>query len=201
MRLACYFAILRDAPCFFALLRVMDSISKLLWQKARGGDRAAYDHLFALHADRALLFIRARLGPKLRAKVESGDVLQDAYLAAHQAFAGFEYTDEGAFNRWLCRIIDNRIRDLGDHFNARKRQPVELPRSDPTGPATALDRAEHRDKVARALDVLTDEHRQVLLLRFFEGLSAEETGQRMNRSAGAVRKLTARALVELGKRL
>ena len=71
----------------------------------------------------------------------------------------------------------------------------------PTGPATALDRAEHQARVAAALDKLADDHRQVLLLRYFEGLSAEETGQRMGRSAGAVRKLAARALVELGKLL
>ncbi|HEV3025329.1 MAG TPA: sigma-70 family RNA polymerase sigma factor [Pirellulales bacterium] len=191
----------RDAGRSFPLLFLMDSITQILCQRARQGERAAYDRLFTLHADRALLFIRARLGPKLRAKVESQDVLQEAYLAAHQGFARFEYTDEGAFTRWLCRIIDNRIRDLGDHFGALKRQAVELPRSDPTGPVTALDRAEHRAKVGRALDALDDDHRRVLLLRYFEGLSAEEAGQQMNRTAGAVRKLTARALADLGKQL
>ncbi len=41
----------------------------------------------------------------------------------------------------------------------------------------------------------------MLLLRYFEGLSAEEAGQRMNRTAGAIRNLAARALVELGKQL
>jgi RNA polymerase sigma-70 factor (ECF subfamily) len=179
----------------------MDSLTKTLCDQARAGNRAAYDRLFALHADRALFFIRARLGPKLREKLESGDVLQEAYLAAHQAFDQFEYTDDGAFSRWMCRIIDNRIRDLGDHFNAQKRQPVPVPRSNPTGPETILNRAEHREKVAIALDKLDTDHRAVLLLRFFEGLSAEETGKRMDRSAGAVRKLTARALAELGKHL
>jgi RNA polymerase sigma-70 factor (ECF subfamily) len=179
----------------------METATKILWQKARAGDREAYDRLFRLHADRALLFIRARLGPRLREKVESCDVLQEAYLAAHQAFAQFEYTGEAAFLRWLCRIIDNRIRDLGDHFAARKRQAAPLPHSEPTGPLTALDRAENREKIAAALDRLHKDHRQVLLLRYFEGLSAEQAGQRMGRTAGAVRKLTARALIELGKLL
>jgi RNA polymerase sigma-70 factor (ECF subfamily) len=179
----------------------MESLTKTLCDQVRSGDREAYEKLFSLHADRALLFIRARLGPKLREKLESCDVLQDAYLAAHQAFDRFEYTDEGAFTRWLCRIIDNRIRDLGDHFGAMKRQPVALPHSNPTGPATSLDRAEHREKIAGALEKLDADHRDVLLLRFFEGLTAEETGERMTRSAGAVRKLTARALLELGKQL
>jgi RNA polymerase sigma-70 factor (ECF subfamily) len=154
-----------------------------------------------LYSERSLLFIRARLGPKLRATADSQDLLQDAYLAAHRDFDQFQYTDEDSFRRWLCRIIENRIRDLNDYTGARKRQPVAIPESDSTGPSTALDRAEHREKVLRALDRLSDDHRQVLLLRYFESLTAGEAGQRMARSAGAVRKLTARALAELGDAL
>ncbi len=191
----------RDAAYASPLIGLMDSITQILCKKAKTGDREAYDRLFALHSDRALMFVRAGLGPKLRAKVESIDVLQEAYLAAHQAFENFEYADDGSFTRWLCRIIENRIRDMNDHFGARKRQAIPLPASDPTGPITALDRAEHRQRVLKALDNLSEDHRHVLLLRFFEGLSAEEVGQTMNRTAGAVRKLTSRALVELGKQL
>jgi RNA polymerase sigma-70 factor (ECF subfamily) len=179
----------------------MESVTRILCEQARAGDREAYDRLFALHTERALLFIRSRLGPKLRTSLESQDVLQDAYLAAHQAFGEFTYTDDGAFLRWLCRIIDHRLCDLGDHFAAQKRQPVALPQPALSGPLTKLDRAEHRERVAKALDKLSDDHRQVLLLRFFEGLSAEEAGQQLQRTAGAVRNLTARALVELGKNL
>ena len=51
------------------------------------------------------------------------------------------------------------------------------------------------------MDQLGEDHRQVVLLRYFEGLSAEETGLAMGRSAGAVRKLAARALAELGEKL
>ena len=179
----------------------MEPATRELWERARAGDRPAYDQLFALHADRALMFVRARLGPALRARVDSMDVLQDAYLAAHRDFDRFEYTDEGAFLRWLCRIIENRIRDGNDYFAALKRQAVALPRSDPTGPSALLDRAEARQRVADALDRLSDDHRRVLLLRYFEGLSAEEAGGLMDRSAGAIRNLTARALDELGKQL
>src|SRR5262249_10353286 len=46
---ACYFEILRDGRRVFPLLRVMDSISKLLWQRARGGDRAGVEHAFVPH--------------------------------------------------------------------------------------------------------------------------------------------------------
>lgn len=174
-----------------------ESITHLLWRQARAGDQDAYEQLFSLHADRVLIFIRMRLG-KLREKTEPEDVLQDAYLAAHRSFADFEYTDDGAFLRWLCRIIDNRLRDAHDYFTAKKRQAVPVPQSALTGPVTALNRVENRERVEAALKQLSDEHREVLMLRYFGGLSADETGQRMGRSAGAVRNLTARALTELG---
>lgn len=177
----------------------MASISQVLAAKAKAGDREAYDQLFALHKDRALVFVRARLGPKLRQQVESMDVLQDAYQAAHKDFAKFEATDEGAFTRWLCRIIENRIRDLSDYHGAAKRQAVPLHRSAATGPLTALNRAEHRERLLQPLDQLAEDRRQVLLLRYFEGLSAEEAGAILGRTAAAIRTLTTRALADLGE--
>jgi RNA polymerase sigma-70 factor, ECF subfamily len=191
----------RDAILGIPLSMVMEPTTKLLCEKARAGDRQAYDRLFALHADRAALFVRARLGPALREKVQSCDILQDAYLSAYEDFGQFEYTGDEAFLRWLCRIIENRIRHLKDYFSAAKRQAVALPRRDPTGPVTALDRAEHREKLAGALERLDEDHRRVILLRFFEGRSAEEAGTVLCRTAGAVRNLTARALAKLGREM
>jgi RNA polymerase sigma factor (sigma-70 family) len=101
----------------------------------------------------------------------------------------------------MCRIIDNRLRDANDYFLAKKRQEVVVPRSAPTGPVTAMGRAENRQQVEAALAKLGDEYREVLLLRYFQGLSAEEAGLRMERSPGAIRSLCTRALVELGKHL
>jgi DNA-directed RNA polymerase specialized sigma24 family protein len=40
--------------------------------------------------------------------IDSRDVLQEAYLAAHRDFDRFEWRDEGAFLRWLFRIVDRR---------------------------------------------------------------------------------------------
>lgn len=179
----------------------MDSITRSLCDKARAGDRAAYDRLFAVHESRLRLFIRARLGPRLRERVESQDVVQETFLAAHRDFSNFAFEDEGAFLKYICRIAENRIRDLADHHGAAKRRPEapQFPPSPPTGPASALDRVEDRERLASALERLSEDHREVLLLRFFEGLACREVGTRMERSPEAVRCLTARALVELGR--
>jgi RNA polymerase sigma-70 factor (ECF subfamily) len=176
-----------------------DSITHQLWQQAKTGDRSAFEQLFGLHTDRLLVFVRAKLGGRLREKIEPEDILQEAFVAALKSFEDFEYTDDGAFLRWMCRIIDHRLRDAHDYFAAKKRQEIVLPKSALTGPVTALGRAENRQQIETALAQLSDEHREVLLLRYFEGLSADEAGQRMNRTAGAIRNLAARALVELGK--
>lgn len=178
-----------------------ESVSKELWRLAKTGDRLAFEQLFGLHSDRLLVFVRTKLGGALREKIEPEDVLQDAFVTALKSFDEFEYTDDGAFLRWMCRLIDHRLRDAYDYFTAKKRQAIPLPRSAPTGPLTALGRAENRQQLEAALSKLSDEHREVLLLRYFEGLSAEEAGVRMNRSAGAIRNLAARALVELGRQM
>jgi RNA polymerase sigma factor (sigma-70 family) len=178
-----------------------DSLTKTLWLKAKAGDEASFARLFGLHADRLHVFVKAKLGAALREKIEAEDVLQDAYVSALKSFEQFEYADEGAFLRWMCRIIDHRLRDANDYFTADKRQAIPLARKAPTGPSTALHRVEARQKVESALLQLSEEHRQVILLRYFEGLSTEEAGVRMNRTAGAIRNLCARALVELGKHL
>lgn len=178
-----------------------ESLTKALWLRARAGDRIAYEQLFSVHTERLLIFIRAHLGSALREKTEAEDILQEAYAAALHSFDSFEYTDDGAFLRWMCRIIDHRLRDAHDYFSARKRQPEARPHSAPTGPVTALGRSEDRARLEAALGQLSAEHREVILLRYFQGLSADEASVRLQRSAGAVRSLSARALVELGKLL
>ena len=53
----------------------------------------------------------------------------------------------------------------------------------------------------RAVAELPDERRQVVLLRFVDGLSSREIGQVMDRSEGAARVLLHRALRDLAARL
>src|SRR6185503_10965074 len=155
-----------------------------LLDRAKAGDADAYNRLFALAADRLLLFIRLRLGEALRAKLDSMDVLQEAYLEAHRHLARFEHREDGAFARWLCRIAENRIRGLADHHGAKKRttpgeagaasRALELARNPQTGPLTAVARREGRERLARAMERLEAEEREVLLLRHFEERPIEE---------------------------
>lgn len=175
---------------------------------AREGDRSAYDDLFARASARLLLFIRVRLGPALAGNLEPMDILQETYSRAHRSFADFIPAGEGSFVRWLCRLAENQMRDCADHFAAAKRRPPgkALPVSEVlakaeatgTGPATAFDRARVRERLAGALETLTEDERRAILLRFFEGLSIDEMAASLDKSPSGVRRLLGRAANRLG---
>ena len=175
-----------------------------LVERARGGDRAAYDQLFALASERALLFIRMRLGHKLREQVDSLDILQQAYLEAHRSFDRFAYRGERSFARWLCRLIENQLRAQADHFGAQKRTPdaaapaVREAIEKQTGPLTAAGRVEQRERLEAAIAQLEAEEREALLLRHFQQRTQDEIASLLGRSPSATRRLLGRATRRLG---
>lgn len=178
---------------------------------ARGGDADAYEALFARVADRLLLYVRLRLGPRLAGSLEPMDVVQDTYLAALRAFGQFEPRAPGAFSRWLFRIADNRLRDAVDHHDARKRQALAQAvrsstvmarlRAEAASPATESDRREQVRALQEALDGLAEAERQAVLLRHFHEATFAEIAAQLGVSEPTARRLVVRAYAHLGERL
>jgi RNA polymerase sigma factor (sigma-70 family) len=186
----------------------MDAAAELA-ARARAGDRDAFDELAARVAERVSLFVRLRLGGKLRASVEEDDVLQDAWLAAFEDFGRLEWRGEDAFAHWVCRLTENRIRGMADHYGAKKRNPsrgfarasdvVEAVRASATGPATAAERTERNGRLARAMERLDEDEREALLHRHFEDRPVAEIAALMGRSPSATTRLLGRATSRLGE--
>lgn len=179
--------------------------------RAKDGDDDAYDRLFALATDRVRLYARLRLGRGLRTKVDTDDVLQEAYLEAHKAFGSFRYQDDGSFTRWLCRVVENQIRGLADHHRAKKRTPppgmarvsqiLHRLQTQGTGPVTAATRRETADRLIAGVDALEEDEREVLLLRFFQGRTIDDIAHLTGRSPTTTRRLLGRAAAHLGASL
>lgn len=179
--------------------------------RARDGQPAAYEELFARVAERLLLYVRVRLGPRLDARLEPVDVLQEIYLQAHRDFASFQPRDPGSFSGWLYRIADHRLSDLAGHFGAGKRQALEqaargsevLARlvAEERGPASECERRERHAALAASLHELEEPEREALLLRHFHGLTLDEIAARLGTSEPTVRRALARGQVKLGLRL
>jgi len=127
----------------------------------------------------------------------------------------FTYKNEGDFLRWLGKIAENRIRDNLDKLHADKRnirkeapfydyaltsgddraRSLEPARN--TTPSVILSRREELDKLEKAIDKLKPEYRKVIVLAKIDGLSYEEIGDRLGKSADAAGHLLLRAMVAL----
>jgi RNA polymerase sigma-70 factor (ECF subfamily) len=187
-----------------------DSVSRtrLLVERAQRGDQKASEELFAKSYANILQAVRFRLGPALRARLDTGDIAQSAYLEAYRDLAAFRHRGVGSFRRWLLGIVENKIRRRLEFFKARRRdlrREVELDsRAEIPAPALTPSRklmeGEERERLERAMDQLSDDYRGVLISRYYLDLGWPEVGKQMGRSAAAARALGKRALVHL-KRL
>lgn len=162
-------------------------------------DRAAFDVLYRRYLDRVYGYAFYQL----RDHHDAEDATERTFLAALHALPAFRH--EGAtFRAWLFRIAHNTIVNARRSRFRRRTEPLPegleriAPNADPAG--LVLEADETR-RVLRAVAELPDDRRQVVLLRFVDGLSSREIGQVMDRSEGAARVLLHRALRDLAARL
>lgn len=182
---------------------------------AKGGDEDAVNQLCSVYGERVRRIIRLRLDRRLRPKLDSVDVVQDALILALDGLDDFTYKNEGDFLRWLSKIAENRLRDIFDRFHADKRDVhKEIPfkkegRSTEGGsvgaagpmrtttPSVIACKKEAMDRLEKALDELKPQYKEIIVLKKIEGLSHAEIADRLGKNTGAVRMLLARAMAAL----
>jgi RNA polymerase sigma-70 factor (ECF subfamily) len=123
---------------------------------------------------------------------DAEDLTSEIFFRALRAIG--RYAPSAPFYAWIYRIARNAVID---HHRA-KREEVSLP--DGADARTGLDpervaiAGERRERLARALAHLVDEQQEIIVLRFIEGLSADECGHVIGKRPAAVRDLQFRAL-------
>ena len=167
-----------------------------LIERARRGDEEAYAEL--VHAYEGIAFRTAFL--LTRSAADAEDAAQDAFVKAWRALGRFR---AGApFKPWLLRIVaneaDNRRRSSGRRADLALRAAREGSSGDAAPfPEAGLLGAERRDALLAAVNALPDDQRAVVSLRYFVGLSEEETAEVLAVPRGTVKSRTARALDRL----
>ncbi len=163
--------------------------------RAAQADRAAFATLYRRYLDRVYGYCFYLLGDHHDAE----DVTERTFVAALGAID--RYRAEGAsFRAWLFRIAHNQ---LANALRARSRHrtapldDVPEPMTTVHDPARLAGLADEARRLRAAVAVLADDRRQVIVLRFVDGLSAREIGEVLERSEGAVRVLQHRALRDL----
>ena len=97
---------------------------------AKAGDKLAIEKLYEIYSERILRRVRPRMGSKLRSKMQSMDIVQDALFSSFRDMKNFVYKNEGDFLRWLSTIAENKIRD---HLRKLGRDIIkEVPPDDPS---------------------------------------------------------------------
>ncbi len=174
------------------------SLIGLLVEKAQSGDRVAFDQLVSEPRGRLEALVSVSLGAALRGKVETEDVLQEAFLRAFRSIDNFKYENRTLLFRWLATITHRVIRDAARWHRVRPVSPLNTDVAVfDVSPSKGIRRHERFERLQNALDSLSPDHRQVIILARLEGLPLKAVGERMGRSDDAVAQLLSRALRKL----
>jgi len=139
---------------------------------------------------------------RVRSPEDAEDLTDQVFLKMIEALPA--YDDRGLpFAAWLYRIARNL---LVDRYRRSAREPLALSesleaRGHGSDPVAAAVSTLDREAVHSALGELTDEQRQVVVLRFIEGWDVEEVAEAMGRKPGAIHALQHRALGALQRAL
>lgn len=169
---------------------------RLLVLRCQTGDETAFAELVGRYHGRLRYYLRKMLGDAHQAD----DTLQEVWLDAFRALPRLH--DPGAFAAWLYRIARDRASRVWRRGH-RATEPLDA--STLVAPDSEADFApEDAAVIHAALDRLTAEHREVLLLRFVEDMSYEQIAAVTSVPVGTVRsrlhhaKQALRRLLERG---
>jgi RNA polymerase sigma-70 factor (ECF subfamily) len=185
-----------------------------LLEEARTGDPQAFDRLFGRHRASLREVIDIRMDPRLRARMDPSDVVQETHLEAFRRLADYLERRPMPFRLWLRKTAHERLYLLQRrHIHAARRateREVPLPDrsslvlaerllASGSAPAEHLSREERARLVRQALNQLAEMDREILLMRNFENLSYQEVSHLLDIDAAAARKRHGRALIRLHK--
>lgn len=156
------------------------------------------EHLINEYSSGLLKYLAAHT----HSREDAEDLMQEVFVSVYEHCAEFdpERCNEQA---WLFIIAKRKLVSyyrkyrIDDSIDAM--EDYELPGDDSMAQATNLMAC--RQAVARALTKLDERSRKIIVLRFFNGLSSEETAERMGLSAANVRTIQSRAMKIMEKEL
>lgn len=176
----------------------------VLIDRAREGDRTAFDDLVSRYEKRAFQYAY-----RLTANTdEASDVVADAFVRVYNALKNFK--GQSAFGTWLYRIITNCYLDAKK--KEKNKQAVSLDsavvtdtggeverqfESDADGPDTLMERSERERLVQNALLKLPEYQRAMLIMYHVQNLAYEEIAEALDLPIGTVKSRMNRARLSL----
>ena len=172
---------------------------------ASRGESGTFDELVARYLPRLHGYVRVNMGPQLRAREASVDVVQSVCREVLEERSEFEFRGEGPFLCWLLTAAMNKMRDRARFHD---RQVRDHNREEPLldgrayaalSPSQEVMGHEEVERLEAVLDRLPADDREVIVLARIVRLPHADIAEQMGRSTQAVRNLLARALARLGR--
>ncbi len=172
-----------------------------LWRRAALGDHAAFAEIVREYQHKVYSYALRHC----RNAADAEDIAQEVFLQVYRALPRFR--GDASLSSWIFRITANLCID----FARRKKKTVQplsdlseetidflldKPDESPT-PDEALLLKEEREALLRGLARLSEQHREILLMREVDGLSYEEIAAVLKLPLGTVRSRLARARLAL----
>ncbi len=160
--------------------------------KIRGGDTGAYRILVEQYQGRIYSMV---LG-MVKDEEHAWDITQDSLIKAFNKLDSFRV--DSSFYTWLYRISSNsaidhlrkakrrRTEEFDDGIGAKDQAGMIDPMYSQTSPSKDLERSQLKDRIFDAMQHISPEQRQIVLLREVEGYSYKEISETMNIPEGTV---------------
>jgi RNA polymerase sigma-70 factor (ECF subfamily) len=168
-----------------------------LVNQARQGDAGAFHALVDRHA-KALFGLAYTL---LGNTADAEDVLQETLLGAYKQIAQFE--GRSSVKTWLTKILVRQVSKVYRSRRVRRAESLadaEQQNAEPAAPRTGSVNVDRQVDVHAMLKTLSEEHREVLVLRELQGLSYDEIADALAIPQGTVESRLHRARQQLKQR-
>src|SRR3954447_3527909 len=166
--------------------------------RAQAGDRNALEELYLEHFDRIYSYLHMTVGNRHDAE----DLTTQTFLRMLESIGKFRW-GSAPFSAWLFRIAHNLAMD---HFRSRRRWQPEEEVPEPAGAVeSSAEEAAMKmlssESMFDLIESLSDEQRQVLILKFVFDFSNQEAATVLDKTEGAIKSLQHRALASLQKQM
>lgn len=169
-----------------------------LVKKAKGGrDPDAFGQIYDEYVDQIFRYIFYKVGNF----TESQDLTGQTFLKAFENIESYEMRDV-AFSSWLYRIAHNLVVDYFRRESKRENVPIDdqPPAPSPRGnPVEDVMADMESERLYKAMQKLTHNQREVLVLKFIDNLSNGQVAEIMGISVGAVKSTQKRGLLSLNR--
>lgn len=166
--------------------------------QAAAGDETAVITLYQQHKTAVYNYVYYRLGGN---QMMAESITADVFTRMVAQLPRFVYRGR-PFLAWLYTIARHCVADHHRQSGRAQLQPLSDQHLDKTaGPEQQAHLSLETDRLLQAIHQITEDQRDVIILRFIEGHSVAETAELLDKTEGAVKTLTRRALAALRRNM